>query len=193
MWAQHSAPAPGAVLAATCAAVPGTPGRALTVPHTLLAALPCPALAGCPAAQRVAKPHCQVAYRDPMALDTNWCRLPRMNNIITGITVKRSHSHSLNAETGSRVLLGSICSLPSASHTPHRCPSGATGTHHPRPTGVAGVALCWWPSEPWGGQSPPGWWGPSGSPELCTAKEGRAGLQTQGPTSRSSIPSHVWL
>lgn len=42
----------------------------------------------------------KVAYCDTMALDTNWCRLPRMNNIIAGITVKCSHSHSLTAEMG---------------------------------------------------------------------------------------------
>lgn len=108
------------------------------------AALPCPALAGCPAAQHVAKPHCQVAYRDPMALDTNWCRLPKMNNVITGITVKCSCSHSLNAETGP---LG-----PSGEHLLQLCPLPAThpivaqvaplAPITPHPAGVAGVALC---------------------------------------------------
>lgn len=82
------------------------------------AALYCPALAGCPAARRAAKSPCQVAYRDPMALDTNWCRLPRMNNVIAGITVKCSHSHPLNAETGplgpSREHLLQLCPLPAA-------------------------------------------------------------------------------
>lgn len=118
VWAQHSAPAPGPSWpppARRCREPRGGPLPYLT---PCSAALPCPALAGCPAAQRVAKPHCQVAYRDPMALDTNWCRLPRMNNVITGITVKRSHSHSLNAETGP---LG-----PSGEHLLQLCPLPAT-------------------------------------------------------------------
>lgn len=54
------------------------------------AALYCPALAGCLVARRAASSLCQVPYRDPMALDTSWCWLPRMNNVIAGITVKHS-------------------------------------------------------------------------------------------------------
>lgn len=79
-----------------------------------------------------------------MALDTNWRWLPRMNNVITGITVKRSRSHSLNAETGP---LG-----PSGEHLLQLCPLLATlpiitqvaplATLTPYPTGVAGAALC---------------------------------------------------
>lgn len=182
----------------------GTDGNSRAGPSRtshLAAALPCPALAGCPAAQRVAKPHCQVAYRDPVALDTNSCRLPRMNDVITGITVKRSHSHSLNAETG---------------------PLGPPGEHllqlRPLPATVPIVAQVA-PLAPISAR--PGWLellsadgsrshgmgrAPQAGGDLretqrCAlvgrGQQGGQGLHTQGPTSWSSVPSQCvalpWL
>lgn len=144
VWAQQSTPDTRDFLAATCASDGNSWGEPFPYLTPCSPARPCPALAGCPAAQRGAKPHCQVAYRDPMVLDTNWCRLPRMNNVITGITVKHSHSHSLSAEAGR---LG-----PSGEHLLQLCPLPAThpivaqvapqAPVTPCPAGVAGVALC---------------------------------------------------
>lgn len=115
-----------------------------------------------------------------------------MNNVIAGITVKCSHSHSLNAETGplgpSREHLLQLYPLPAA--CPVLIQHDTTSTHRPLPSSADRL----W--ELWDRHSLPGLGGRLGPPALCPGGKGAGGSRSAspanaGPVSRSPIPSRI--